>query len=181
MAVPDSSSIKLSDVVTELGLSLPRGLLSCFANAVSGSFDPAYSGAKDRLSNFRNYGAVLLPGETFLDEIFTAPDDTTVFRINNTTDVIQDITMKITLISSSFSDPGVTKITWLGGELFYVGDSHTYTSVGGNLFPSSTLGTLYLSGYGQGDNCTITCEVIALGVDILPTPIGVNIQIPFPV
>lgn len=55
MGVPDQSNIKLSEVITELSLSTPTGLLNCFANATDANFDPTYKGDKDRLSNFRNY------------------------------------------------------------------------------------------------------------------------------
>lgn len=57
MAVPDTNTFSLGDVVTELGLGAGSSLGDCFSAANSSSFDPAYEGSKDRLSNFRNYGA----------------------------------------------------------------------------------------------------------------------------
>lgn len=57
MAVPDTTTFSLQDVITELGLSNTSSLRDCFTNAVAGQFDPTYEGSKDRLSNFRNYGA----------------------------------------------------------------------------------------------------------------------------
>ena len=36
-------------------------LVDCFADAVASKFDPAYSGSKTQLLNFRNYGAEPLP------------------------------------------------------------------------------------------------------------------------
>ena len=56
MSVPNTDTFALSDVVPEIGLTSPESLQHCFDNAISWKFDPAYSGSKDRLSNFRNYG-----------------------------------------------------------------------------------------------------------------------------
>ena len=57
MAVPDTNTFSLSDVITELNLADDEGLQECFDDAVDSEFDPSYEGSKDRLSNFRNYGA----------------------------------------------------------------------------------------------------------------------------
>lgn len=59
MAVPDTSTVILSDVINEIGLSYPASLLNCFSNAIDAGFDPAYEGNKDRLTNFRNYSHLL--------------------------------------------------------------------------------------------------------------------------
>lgn len=57
MSVPDTNTFALSDVHSELGLTvLPSGLGDAFYNSVDWRFDPSYKGNKDRLSNFRNYG-----------------------------------------------------------------------------------------------------------------------------
>jgi hypothetical protein len=56
MAVPDTTTFSLQDVVTEINPTTDD-LVDCFADAVSGSFDPSYSGSKNNLLNFRNYGA----------------------------------------------------------------------------------------------------------------------------
>lgn len=56
MPVPNTNTFSLADVCNEIGLTgSNRTLANCFASAVSGGFDPAYQGSKDRLSNFRNY------------------------------------------------------------------------------------------------------------------------------
>lgn len=55
MAVPNTTTFALSDVVTELSLTPPKSLGDCFTSASAGLFDPSYEGSKDRLSNFRNY------------------------------------------------------------------------------------------------------------------------------
>jgi len=59
MAVPDTNTFSLDDVVTEVNPTTDD-LTDCFADATSASFDSTYSGNKDRLSNFRNYGASTL-------------------------------------------------------------------------------------------------------------------------
>ena len=63
MAVPDTNTFTLQDVVTEVNPTTDD-LTDCFADAVAASFDAAYEGSKDRLSNFRNYGAVSLTAFT---------------------------------------------------------------------------------------------------------------------
>lgn len=60
MAIPDTHTFSLADVVVEIyGSRISgKGLRSCFTDSVDAKFDPTYKGAKDRLSNFRNYGAL---------------------------------------------------------------------------------------------------------------------------
>jgi len=60
MAVPDTNTFSLQDVVDEFDKLNPQpdDLVDCFASASASSFDPAYEGSKDRLSNFRNYNGV---------------------------------------------------------------------------------------------------------------------------
>jgi len=54
MAVPNTSTFTLQDVVSEIGL-IDSDLIQCFADANSNGFVSSYAGAKDRLSNFRGY------------------------------------------------------------------------------------------------------------------------------
>jgi len=54
MAVPDTNTFSLQDVVDEIN-PLNNTLSSCFIYASSYGFDSSYEGSKDRLSNFRNY------------------------------------------------------------------------------------------------------------------------------
>ena len=61
MSVPNTTTFTLLDVCVEIGLTgSNRNLSQCFTSAVSAQFDPAYSGSKDNLLNFRNYGAVTM-------------------------------------------------------------------------------------------------------------------------
>ena len=57
MAVPDTTTFSLDDVVTEVNPTTDD-LVDCFADATAACFDSSYSGTKNQLLNFRNYGAV---------------------------------------------------------------------------------------------------------------------------
>ena len=62
MGVPDTTTFTLQDVADEFSLGTNDGLIDCFDEATSADFDPAYSGDKDNLLNFRNYdGTASLP------------------------------------------------------------------------------------------------------------------------
>ena len=56
MAVPDTTTFSLQDVVNEVNPTTDD-LVCCFSEADDGSFDDNYSGSKNSLLNFRNYGA----------------------------------------------------------------------------------------------------------------------------
>ena len=60
MGVPDTTTFTLQDVADEFSLGTNDGLIDCFEEATSADFDPAYSGDKDNLLNFRNYDGVSL-------------------------------------------------------------------------------------------------------------------------
>ena len=55
MAVPNTTTFALQDVVDEVNPTTDD-LADCFADATSSSFDSNYSGDKNNLLNFRNYG-----------------------------------------------------------------------------------------------------------------------------
>jgi hypothetical protein len=56
MAVPNTSTFTLQDVVNEVNPTTDD-LIDCFADAVASKFDAVYSGSKNQLLNFRNYGS----------------------------------------------------------------------------------------------------------------------------
>jgi hypothetical protein len=58
MAIPNTTTFNLRNVTTELNLGNGDGLWECFDEAVDGDFDLVYSGFKNNLLNFRNYGGV---------------------------------------------------------------------------------------------------------------------------
>ena len=52
MAIPNTNTFSLQDVVTEIGLSGSKAKLAdCFASASSSGFVSSYKGSKDRLSS----------------------------------------------------------------------------------------------------------------------------------
>jgi len=55
MAVPNTTTFTLQNVVDEVNPTTDD-LVDCFADAASSSFDSNYSGSKNNLLNFRNYG-----------------------------------------------------------------------------------------------------------------------------
>ena len=55
MGVPNTSTFSLQDVVNEVNPTTDD-LVDCFADAIAGNFDSTYSGSKNQLLNFRNYG-----------------------------------------------------------------------------------------------------------------------------
>ena len=61
MAVPNTTTFTLQNVVDEVNTTTDD-LVDCFADATSSSFDSNYSGSKNNLLNFRNYG-----GEQYWD------------------------------------------------------------------------------------------------------------------
>jgi len=56
MAVPDTNTFSLQDVVDEVNPTTDD-LQDCFSDANPDYFNPTYEGSKDRLSNFRDYGS----------------------------------------------------------------------------------------------------------------------------
>jgi hypothetical protein len=58
MAVPNTSTFTLQQVVNEIGTSKFKGpgdLKKCFQLAFSKGFVSSYAGSKNKLSNFRGY------------------------------------------------------------------------------------------------------------------------------
>ena len=63
--VPNTTNFTLQDVVNAVQPSF-NSLRTCMNEADDALFDPAYKGNKDRLSNFRNYGNVIVGGYGYL-------------------------------------------------------------------------------------------------------------------
>ena len=55
MAVPDTDTFTLQNVVDAVSPTTDD-LVDCFSDAVAADFDSTYSGSKNNLLNFRNYG-----------------------------------------------------------------------------------------------------------------------------
>jgi uncharacterized protein (TIGR02145 family) len=74
MSVPNTTTFSLNDVRSELGLSYPSSQSACFAASVDEYFDAVYKGNKDRLSNFRNYGNLMIITYGYLYNHYAAAD-----------------------------------------------------------------------------------------------------------
>lgn len=133
MAVPDTNTFTLANVCDELGLiGANRNLVQCFASADSGAFDPAYAGSKDRLSNFRNYGAgvpvdsILLAGGVGIDAstacTMFANGDTGTYYIpandlfSNTTELYTNSPGSTFAPGPGYYSDGLTVRQWLGSS-----------------------------------------------------------------
>ena len=66
MAVPDTNTFSLSDVITELGLADDEGLQECFDDAVDSEFDTLYKGSKDSCYLILETTELVLCGDLFL-------------------------------------------------------------------------------------------------------------------
>ncbi len=73
MAVPNTTTFTLQNVVNEVNPTTDD-LVDCFADATNSSFDSNYSGDKNNLLNFRNYG-----GEQYWD--YAAGTQSTITNI----------------------------------------------------------------------------------------------------
>lgn len=58
MGVPNTDTFTLQDVVDEVNPTTDE-LVDCFSDAIASKFDSTYSGDKNELLNFRNYGAIV--------------------------------------------------------------------------------------------------------------------------
>lgn len=92
MAVPNNDTFEMQDVRTELGLPFNTSLLTAFSAADNAKFDPAYSGLKNSLLNFRNYG-------------FSSGDPNTL--------VVSPMDVDVTVFAGSFEIDVVSNTTWL--------------------------------------------------------------------
>lgn len=59
MAVPNTTTFSLQDVINELGITSNKSLSNCFTLAIDGLFDSSYKQSKTELDDFRNYNAGL--------------------------------------------------------------------------------------------------------------------------
>jgi len=122
MAVPDTSTFGLIDVINELELwEVNEDLVACFAHAVSNKFDSTYNpnsdGTNNNLYNFRNYGAVTL----------------TTFHLTVNTP------------KSTFACYGTAN-----NVAYHNGGSNTIAAVGDTVYSNSAGTTTYAAGtYGQ--------------------------------
>ena len=123
MAVPNTTTFTLQDVVTEVNPTTDD-LVDCFADAVASKFDSNYSGSKNSLLNFRNYGAVTIT--TFHLTVNTPKSS---FACYGTADNV------------AYHNGGANTIA-------AVGDTVYSNSAGTTTYPAGTYGqTFYSGGY----------------------------------
>jgi hypothetical protein len=132
MAVPNTATFSATDVQTNIGGG-HTGLVALFANAIDDFFDPTYSGSKNSLLNFRNYGNIdtdLIPLGTGIDgsaacsDFSASPED---YYVPNGTNLITADSLYILvsgnyyLAPSNWYSDGARRREWTGTE--FVGSS----------------------------------------------------------
>lgn len=145
MAVPNTTTFDIFDVITELGISLNSSLQNCFDNAVDGDFDPLYKGSKNSLLNFRNYSKTTTASISPTSTLRTAlAGSFNITVTSSTTWTVTDNSSWITFSPSSGSNNGNITV------------SVTANNTGIERFGSVTVSF----GGGQG---TRQCEVTQAG------------------
>ena len=174
MAIPDTDTFSLQDVITEFGLASGDGLFECFEEAVAGSFDPSHNpnadGTDNNLLNFRNYGA----GNTVLTLYSTFNSNSRENIFVSGTTASQTISVKYTIIS----------INGTGAEVSGPSGFTTLTAVGQNTTHSAVVepGFSYYaiityatsSGFGSA---VVECEITGATVDGIPDANTITITI----
>ncbi|WP_375587725.1 BACON domain-containing protein [Flagellimonas aurea] len=140
MAVPDTNTFSLNDVRVELGLGSTASLSACFNAAVETKFDDDYKGAKDRLSNFRNYGA-------FVPLLSVSPTSRTVSASSGSFTVTVTSNTQWT-VSESMSWITISGASGVNNDTFTV----NYST---NSITQSRSGTITVTIVGGGQSATI--------------------------
>ncbi len=103
MAVPDTNTFSLLDVVNEIKPS-SNDLVTCFAEADINKFDPAYYDTGNDLLEFRNYEAsqyVLTADQTDLH--YTADVGSKIVYITIQPDAVPEVSIIGSFISTNYS------------------------------------------------------------------------------
>jgi hypothetical protein len=142
MAVPNTTTFSLQDVVDELGgLPRPDDLIACFAAATSGGFDPSYEGSKNNLLNFRNYTSIVA-SVVITPATKNSFGNGDSFLVTVTANVAWTVSDNVSWITSS-------PISGTGNGSFTV-------TVGSYLSGADRTGTVTVSGSGASDTCIVT-------------------------
>lgn len=146
MAVPNTTTFSLNDVRNELGLGSTASLSACFNAAVDAQFDSAYKGIKDRLSNFRNYGATpFVPALTInpsIRAIGPGPDNFSILVTSNTSWSVSDNAAWVTFSPSTGSNNGSVSVSHLA-------------NTGNERYATVTIVTTYSGGSNVQRTCVI--------------------------
>jgi len=162
MAVPDTNTYSLQDVVDEINPTTDD-LQDCVNDASSGSYDGAYySSPATSLLEFRNYG-----GTPAVLTLTTSGDN---FVVGNAT-VFQSIQLEFEYVSHSST--GYAAIVTDSGSTVNVGDTKIINTVGGpgNIWNLSAFTNPYsvsapISGVAT---VTIGIKINSTGTDTFPT------------
>ena len=175
-AVPIGAGMSFLDIKTNMenadGALTINSLQDAIDNAIESSYDPTYYTAPcTSLLEFQNYDhGVYMFSTTFDDawEVFTVAGLSTS----------QSITVKFTLIATSFSNPGVPYLRFSSGsgEIYAVNDNISSSGTSTTSFATS----IYFESFTQGDGCTVRCQITALGTDTIPTPDYIDISFYIP-
>lgn len=111
--VPDTTNFTLQDVVNAVQPSF-NSLRTCMNEADDALFDPAYKGNKDRLSNFRNYGNIVIGGYGYLYNSY-AINNANFTPTNWKIPLESELNILVTYLGDGYTS---------GGHLKEIGDNH---------------------------------------------------------
>jgi hypothetical protein len=147
-SVPNTTTFSLQDVVDVVNPTTDD-LSDCFSDAVSGYFDPTYSGSKDRLSNFRNYTIANDPPYILaMNKQQSTGSSPTTAVFPGTTTISGDLAIITMAANPAFTESFSTPSGWaaLGSDKSNVDVTYRFFSK-------------VLSGGEQGSSVTITTSV----------------------
>jgi len=171
MAVPNTTTFTLDDVLSELGLGDGDSLQDCFDDATSGSFDATYNpnsdGTDNNLLNFRNYG-----GASYTLNIVTVGNPGTARFVVEGSTASQSVQLQFRY-SSQINVQGTTVSVYRNGTtLMSVGDTFTINTGSGGAFDFWNLnpfdGTPFTIGTNGSDYyniVTVSMRITSASVD----------------
>jgi hypothetical protein len=177
MAVPNTDTFTLDDVLQELGLGDGDSLQDCFDDATSSSFDTNYNpnsdGTDNNLLNFRNYGSTTVNTLTVtIDSIGFPP--ISLARVGNESTKTQNITFKWQYVSQAGDIPATVSY---GGVARSAG--YTTPNITGAFGDGAEYQPFYITG-GNATTITFKFTLISATVDNVPSSpsnqININYQ-----
>jgi hypothetical protein len=133
MAIPDSNTFSMTDVLTELQItgtsSTVRNLEYIISDAPNISYDPTYAGSKNSLLNFRNYKLFLeLTGMiSAVDEV--AYDGTNVWATNRVSNAVTKVTPSGVMTEYTGLGDTPYSIAFDGTNMWTGNQSHSVTKI----------------------------------------------------
>lgn len=145
MAVPNTTTFTLQNVVDVVNPTTDD-LVDCFADAITNKFDSNYSGSKDSLLNFRNYGVVTSNTLTVTTTSFSFPPIYFAF-VGNESVTNQVVTFTWKYVSESGDIPPSVMYAGVNRSIGY-----TTPSITGNI--NDSLGAFFQPFTLSGGNAT---------------------------